>query len=171
MKVPISITINGKVFHHEVEGRELLVYHLRDKLRLTGTHIGCDTSSCGACTVHIDGDAVKSCTVLVAQCDGASIRQSKAWQVQTALCTPSKKVSAKNTACNVAFAHPVWLWLPPTFWHAMTNRLNTKFGKHLKAISAVAQAITTSFGQFNTLLDRLQKKFVLLKSLKFELRT
>jgi aerobic carbon-monoxide dehydrogenase small subunit len=73
MKVPISITVNGKVFHHEIEARELLVYHLRDKLRLTGTHIGCDTSSCGACTVVIDGQAVKSCTVLAVQCEGSDI--------------------------------------------------------------------------------------------------
>jgi len=73
MKVPVSITVNGKVFHHDVEARELLVYHLRDHLRLTGTHIGCDTSSCGACTVHIDDKAVKSCTILTVQADGSSI--------------------------------------------------------------------------------------------------
>lgn len=73
MKVPISIVVNGKTFTHQVEARELLVYHLRDRLRLTGTHIGCDTSSCGACTVHIDGDAVKSCTVLAVQADGSNI--------------------------------------------------------------------------------------------------
>ena len=73
MKIPISITVNGKSYHHEVEARELLVYHLRDKLRLTGTHIGCDTTGCGACTVHLDGKAVKSCTVLVAQADGSDI--------------------------------------------------------------------------------------------------
>jgi aerobic carbon-monoxide dehydrogenase small subunit len=74
MKVPISIVVNGKTFSHEVEARELLVYHLRDKLRLTGTHIGCDTSSCGACTVHIDDKAVKSCTVLAVQANGSSIK-------------------------------------------------------------------------------------------------
>lgn len=73
MKIPISITVNGKEYHHEVEARELLVYHLRDKLRLTGTHIGCDTSLCGACTVHIDGQAVKSCTVLAVQADGSQV--------------------------------------------------------------------------------------------------
>ena len=73
MKVPISIVVNGKTFAHEVEARELLVYHLRDKLRLTGTHIGCDTSSCGACTVLIDDKAVKSCTVLAVQADGSSV--------------------------------------------------------------------------------------------------
>jgi len=73
MKIPITLVVNGKSFTHEVEARELLVYHLRDKLRLTGTHIGCDTSSCGACTVHIDGKAVKSCTVLAVQAEGAAI--------------------------------------------------------------------------------------------------
>jgi aerobic carbon-monoxide dehydrogenase small subunit len=73
MKVPISLTVNGKTYTHEVEARELLVYHLRDKLRLTGTHIGCDTSSCGSCTVHVDGKAVKSCTMLVVQAEGSDI--------------------------------------------------------------------------------------------------
>ena len=73
MKVPISIVVNGKTYAHEVEARELLVYHLRDRLRLTGTHIGCDTSSCGACTVHIDGKSIKSCTVLAVQADGCSV--------------------------------------------------------------------------------------------------
>jgi aerobic carbon-monoxide dehydrogenase small subunit len=73
MKVPIFITVNGKTYTHEVEARELLVYHLRDKLRLTGTHIGCDTSSCGACTVHVDGQAVKSCTMLAIQAEGSEI--------------------------------------------------------------------------------------------------
>jgi aerobic carbon-monoxide dehydrogenase small subunit len=78
MKVPISITVNGKAFHHEIEARELLVYYLRDKLRLTGTHIGCDTSSCGACTVHVDGQAVKSCTVLAVQCEGSEVKTIEA---------------------------------------------------------------------------------------------
>ena len=73
MKVPITIEVNGKQFQHEVEARELLVYYLRDRLSLTGTHIGCDTSSCGACTVHLDGQAVKSCTVLAAQAGGSSV--------------------------------------------------------------------------------------------------
>ena len=73
MKIPITLVVNGKSFTHEVEARELLVYHLRDRLRLTGTHIGCDTSSCGACTVHLDGQAVKSCTVLAVQAEGSDI--------------------------------------------------------------------------------------------------
>ena len=69
----IKMTVNGKQVSAEVEDRTLLVHLLRDHLGLTGTHIGCDTSQCGACTVHVDGRSVKSCTVLVGQADGTSI--------------------------------------------------------------------------------------------------
>lgn len=69
----ITVTVNGKSYTKTVEGRDLLVHFLRDTLRLTGTHIGCDTSSCGACTIHVDGQAVKSCTMLAVQADGSEI--------------------------------------------------------------------------------------------------
>jgi aerobic carbon-monoxide dehydrogenase small subunit len=69
----IRLTVNGKPVSADVEDRTLLVHLLRDNLGLTGTHVGCDTSQCGACTVHIDGRAVKSCTVLVGQANGSSI--------------------------------------------------------------------------------------------------
>lgn len=74
MKVPISMSVNGTQQADEVEPRLLLVYYLRDVLGLTGTHVGCDTSSCGACTVLLNGDAVKSCTVLAVQADGANVQ-------------------------------------------------------------------------------------------------
>jgi aerobic carbon-monoxide dehydrogenase small subunit len=73
MSVKISMTVNGKKRSHNVESRTLLVHYLRETLRLTGSHVGCDTSSCGACTVHMDGVAVKSCSVLAAQADGSEI--------------------------------------------------------------------------------------------------
>lgn len=69
----ITLTVNGKTYTREVEPRMLLVDFLRDTLGLTGTNIGCDTSQCGACTVHLDGLAVKSCTVLAVQADGSSV--------------------------------------------------------------------------------------------------
>jgi carbon-monoxide dehydrogenase small subunit len=69
----VKLTVNGKAVSVDVEGRTLLVHVLRDSLNLTGTHVGCDTSQCGACVVHIDGRAVKSCTVLAGQADGSSI--------------------------------------------------------------------------------------------------
>jgi carbon-monoxide dehydrogenase small subunit len=72
--VPVHLTVNGQSHEVEVEPRLLLVHLLRDKLGLTGTHVGCDTTNCGACTVHLDGEAVKSCTVLAVQADGAQVR-------------------------------------------------------------------------------------------------
>ncbi|HFA50534.1 MAG TPA: (2Fe-2S)-binding protein [Bacteroidetes bacterium] len=73
MKVQISVTVNGTNYQREVEPRMLLVHFLREELSLTGTHVGCDTSSCGACTVHLDGKALKSCTMLAVQANGKSI--------------------------------------------------------------------------------------------------
>jgi aerobic carbon-monoxide dehydrogenase small subunit len=69
----ISLTVNGKPVTHEVEARTLLVQYLRETLKLTGTHVGCDTSQCGACVVHVDGVAVKSCTLFAVQADGAKV--------------------------------------------------------------------------------------------------
>ena len=72
--VPVRLTVNGEQHEVEVEPRLLLVHLLRDTLGLTGTHVGCDTTNCGACTVHLDGEAVKSCTVLAVQADGAEVK-------------------------------------------------------------------------------------------------
>jgi aerobic carbon-monoxide dehydrogenase small subunit len=71
--VNITVTVNGEQHTSEVEPRTLLVHYLRETLGLTGTNIGCDTSSCGACTVHLDGESVKSCTLLAVQADGAQV--------------------------------------------------------------------------------------------------
>jgi aerobic carbon-monoxide dehydrogenase small subunit len=71
--VSLQTTVNGDPYSSEVQVRLLLVHYLRDELGLTGTHVGCDTSNCGACTCHVDGEAVKSCTVLAVQCDGTAI--------------------------------------------------------------------------------------------------
>jgi carbon-monoxide dehydrogenase small subunit len=72
--VKVALTVNGKRHEHEVEPRLLLVHYIRDVLQLTGTHVGCDTSQCGACTILMDGMAVKSCTVLAVQADGSEIQ-------------------------------------------------------------------------------------------------
>ncbi|HET9017329.1 MAG TPA: (2Fe-2S)-binding protein [Thermomicrobiaceae bacterium] len=109
--VPISVTVNGTVHRAEVESRMLLVHFIREELRLTGTHIGCDTTSCGACTIHLDGRPVKSCTVFAVQADGAEIRtvegleqgnqlhpiQEGFWQehgLQCGYCTPGMMMTA-----------------------------------------------------------------------------
>ncbi len=70
----VSMTVNGNAYEHDVEPRTLLVQHLRENMGLTGTHVGCDTSSCGACTILVNGETVKSCTLLAVQCDGAEIK-------------------------------------------------------------------------------------------------
>ena len=73
MTTTVSMTVNGKEVSGECEGRTLLVQYLREKLRLTGTHVGCDTSQCGACVVFVDGVSLKSCTVLAQQIEGADV--------------------------------------------------------------------------------------------------
>ncbi|OQP61735.1 carbon monoxide dehydrogenase [Niastella vici] len=73
MSTRIHVTVNGVEYSHFVEPRLLLVNYLRDVLRLTGTHVGCDTSSCGACTIHVNGKATKCCTMLAVQADGCQI--------------------------------------------------------------------------------------------------
>jgi aerobic carbon-monoxide dehydrogenase small subunit len=70
----ISVEINGELYEREVDARRLLVHFIRDDVDLTGTHIGCDTGNCGACTIQLDGRAIKSCMMLAVQADGASIR-------------------------------------------------------------------------------------------------
>jgi carbon-monoxide dehydrogenase small subunit len=119
MRFPVSITVNGKRRKHDVEPRLLLVHYLRETLGLTGTNVGCDTSQCGACTVLVDGKAVKSCTMLAVQADGASIttieglaQNGKLHPVQEAFrekhglqcgfCTPGMVL----TACHLLESNP-----------------------------------------------------------------
>jgi aerobic carbon-monoxide dehydrogenase small subunit len=83
--VRVEVTVNGERHESEVEPRLLLVHYLRDHLGLTGTHVGCDTSNCGACTVHLNGEAVKSCTVLAVQTDGAEVTTIEAMSSEGAL--------------------------------------------------------------------------------------
>jgi carbon-monoxide dehydrogenase small subunit len=111
--VRVSLTVNGRQQTAEVEPRLLLVHFLRDTLGLTGTHVGCDTSNCGACTCHVDGEAVKSCTVLTVQADGAEVTtiegmgqegglhplQDAFWQhhgLQCGYCTPGMIMAAAD---------------------------------------------------------------------------
>lgn len=109
----VTMSINGKQYTRDVEPRRLLVHFLRDELGLTGTHIGCDTSQCGACTIHLDGRAVKSCTIFAIQANGSRITtiegmangaelhvlQEAFWEehgLQCGFCTPGMIMSAAD---------------------------------------------------------------------------
>ena len=73
MSIKVQMTLNGKEVSADVEARTLLVQFIRDNIGLTGTHVGCDTSQCGACVVHVDGQAIKSCSILAVQCQGSTV--------------------------------------------------------------------------------------------------
>ncbi len=111
MKLPVKMTINGQQYSHEVEPRLLLVHFIREIAGLTGTHVGCDTSQCGACTILMNGQAVKACTFFAVQADGATIMtieglatdgelhpiQQGFWEkhgLQCGFCTPGMMLSA-----------------------------------------------------------------------------
>jgi carbon-monoxide dehydrogenase small subunit len=155
MKVPISLTVNGRQYDAEVEPRQLLVYFLREDLGLTGTHVGCDTSNCGACTILMDGLAVKSCTVLAAQADGANLTtiegvakdgalhpvQEAFWNehgLQCGFCTPGMIMS------TIALLDRVPNPSPDQIRSGIEGNLCRCTGYHniVNAIQAAAQAIS-----------------------------
>ena len=103
-KSSITIAVNGKQHQAEIEPRMLLVHYLREALDLTGTHIGCNTSQCGACVVLLNGEAVECCTLLAVQADNSEVTTMKDWHQKVAFIL-FKKVSGKNMACNVVSAH------------------------------------------------------------------
>ena len=104
MGVTVALTLNGDSVSAEVEPRTLLVQLIRDHFRLTGTHVGCDTSQCGACVVHVNGQSVKSCTILAAQAEGADVKtiESLADKGQLHRCSRRSKTI---TDCSAVSAH------------------------------------------------------------------
>ncbi|MDA0704811.1 MAG: (2Fe-2S)-binding protein [Proteobacteria bacterium] len=105
MPTAVSMTVNGKAVSGDVEARTLLVTFIREQLGLTGTHVGCDTSQCGACVVHIDGESVKSCTVLAAQANGADIMTIEGLADGETL-HPMQEAFRENHALQCGFCTP-----------------------------------------------------------------
>jgi carbon-monoxide dehydrogenase small subunit len=102
----VTLTVNGKSHTVEVESRTLLVELLREKLRLTGTHVGCDTSQCGACVVHINGESVKSCTTLAVMCDGAQVTTIEGLAKPDGTLHPMQEAFRDNHGLQCGFCTP-----------------------------------------------------------------
>ncbi len=102
----IRVTVNGTAHDSEVEPRTLLVHYVREVLGLTGTNIGCDTSSCGACSLHLDGEAVKSCTVLAVQADGSDITTIEGMAAADGTMHPMQQAFMENHALQCGYCTP-----------------------------------------------------------------
>ena len=152
----VSMTVNGKAVSGDVDPRTLLVHFIRDNLRLTGTHVGCDTSQCGACVVHVDGQAVKSCTTLAVSVDGASVTtieglaqggklhpMQEAFRenhgLQCGFCTPGMIMSAVDIVNRKGAALD-----EATIRHELEGNICRCTGYHniVKAILAASQAMS-----------------------------
>ena len=106
MNISVSLTVNGKSVSAEVSSRTLLVEFLREKLSLTGTHVGCDTAQCGACTVLVDGKAVKSCNVLAVQAQGASVTSIEGLAAADGSLHPMQAAFKKHHGLQCGFCTP-----------------------------------------------------------------
>ncbi|MSP66805.1 MAG: (2Fe-2S)-binding protein [Alphaproteobacteria bacterium] len=154
MTIAVAMKVNGKAVSGQVEARTLLVQFLRENLRLTGTHVGCDTSQCGACVVHINGKAVKSCTTLAAQADGTEVttieglaRDGKLHPMQEAFrehhalqcgfCTPGMVMSAIDMLRRIPRPDEA------TIRHELEGNICRCTGYHniVKAIQAAAKVM------------------------------
>jgi carbon-monoxide dehydrogenase small subunit len=158
MSISVTMTVNGKTRKGAVEPRTLLVQFLRDTLGLTGTHVGCDTSQCGACVVHVDGKSVKSCTMLAVQAEGATVLtieglatdvlhpMQEAFRdnhgLQCGFCTPGMVMSAIDLVrCNPAPSeHEIREWLEGNICRC------TGYHNIVKSVSAGAAAMAGAGG-------------------------
>ena len=149
----IAITVNGARRELDVEPRQLLVYALREQLGLTGTNVGCDTTSCGACTVHLDGESVKSCTLLAVQADGHEVTTIEGLSANGAL-HPMQQAFHENHALQCGYCTPGMIMAAASFLnehpnpsddeirHGLEGNLCRCTGYHniVKAVQAVASA-------------------------------
>ena len=123
--VVVSMTVNGKPVSAEVESRTLLVQFLRENLRLTGTHIGCDTSQCGACVVHVDGKSIKSCTMLAIQAEGCDVTTIEGLATGAEL-HPMQQAFMDNHGLQCGFCTPGMIMTALDIVHRNGNELDEK---------------------------------------------
>src|SRR5512132_4036693 len=152
----VAMTVNGKAVTGEVEGRTLLVHFLRDKLHLTGTHVGCDTAQCGACTVHLNGKSIKSCNTLALQADGAQVTTIEGL-AQNGTLHPMQEAFRDNHGLQCGFCTPGMIMTAVDMVNRKGHELDDKTIRHelegnicrctgyhniVKAIAAGAKAMT-----------------------------
>ena len=157
----VSMTVNGKAASAAVDPRTLLVQFLRENLRLTGTHVGCDTSQCGACVVHVDGEAVKACTALAASCEGADVLTIEGLAKGTVL-HPMQEAFRENHGLQCGFCTPGMIMTAvdmvrrkgpqideATIRHELEGNLCRCTGYHniVRSIEAGARAMGTEHAQ------------------------
>jgi aerobic carbon-monoxide dehydrogenase small subunit len=126
----VSMTVNGKAVTADVDSRTLLVQFLRENLRLTGTHVGCDTSQCGACVVHIDGIAVKSCTTLVLQAEGANVLTIEGLAAPDSPLHPMQEAFRENHGLQCGFCTPGMVMTAVDMVNRLGNELDEKTIRH-----------------------------------------
>jgi aerobic carbon-monoxide dehydrogenase small subunit len=155
----VSMTVNGKAVTADVETRTLLVQFLREQLRLTGTHVGCDTSQCGACLVHLNGIAVKSCTTLAIQCEGATVLTIEGLAAPDGPLHPMQEAFREHHGLQCGFCTPGMVMSAVDMVHRKGNDLDehtirqeldgnlcrcTGYHNIVKAIAAGAKAMKGS---------------------------
>lgn len=139
----ISMTVNGQTVSGEVEGRTLLVQFLREQLELTGTHVGCDTAQCGACTVHVNGDSVKSCNMFAAAADGAEVTTIEGMAKPDGEMSALQQAFQDNHGLQCGYCTPGMVMSAADLRSATRTPPKGKFARRWKAISAAAPVITT----------------------------
>ena len=152
----VALTVNGKAVTGDVDPRTLLVQYLREHLRLTGTHVGCDTSQCGACVVHVDGKAVKACTVFVWQLEGANVTTIEGLAEANGPLHPMQEAFRENHGLQCGYCTPGMIMTAvdmvnrkgndlddPTIRHELEGNLCRCTGYHniVKALAAGAKAM------------------------------
>ena len=126
----VSITVNGNTVAANIDPRMLLVQFLREHLRLTGTHVGCDTSQCGACVVHLDGKAVKSCTMLTVMADGGSVTTIEGLAADGAPLHPMQEAFRQNHGLQCGFCTPGMIMAAIDMVNRLGNDLDDKTIRH-----------------------------------------
>jgi len=121
----VSMTVNGNAVTAEADARTLLVQYLRESLRLTGTHVGCDTSQCGACVVHVDGKAIKSCTMFAWQAEGANVQTIEGLAKDGKL-HPMQEAFRENHGLQCGFCTPGMIMTAVDLVHRKGNNLDEK---------------------------------------------